>query len=541
MRVLLIEPGYKNKYPPMSLMKISTYHKRKNDDVLFIKGNKVLSKKWDRIYITTLFTFYYNDVLKTINHYKQYVNNLDDIFVGGIMATLLTDDLKKDTGLNNIIKGRLFSSNLLGFHDNENIDIMPLDYDILNDIEYIYPSGDNFFAYITRGCVNKCPFCAVPILEGNLSITNNIKEQIQLSREHFGDKRNLLLMDNNILGIPNFHLQKIVEDLNVLGFKTSKTYTYPSKFLLLYDTYNRYKNQKKNTTLIEKKLLSLYNELLKKKISLKYKEKINILLNNIGSLYQNEQEMILNNIEFFSSLEKKYSYKNKMQRYVDFNQGLDARLLTEEKMKILSNLPIRPFRIAFDKIQYKEIYIQAIKLAIKYNIKEFSNYLLYNFNDHPIDLYKRLKINIELSEKYNVHIYSFPMKYEPIENKKRGYTDSNWNNHFLRSVKAILNVSKGVFSGNKSFFERAFGKNEEEFLEILSMPKTLLIYRLYYEKIGITDNWKKSFRSLSSIEKTELLNLVSNKKYISSSKNINNILRYYNPKILNKEKDINLI
>lgn len=541
MRVLLIEPGYKNKYPPMSLMKISTYHKRKNDDVLFIKGNKVLSEKWDRIYITTLFTFYYDDVLKTINHYKQYVNTLDDIFVGGIMATLLTDELKKDTGLNNIIKGRLFSSNLLGFHDNENIDIMPLDYDILNDIEYTYPSGDNFFAYITRGCVNKCPFCAVPILEGNLSITNNIKEQIQLSRKHFGDKRNLLLMDNNILGIPNFHLQKIIEDLNVLGFKTNKTYTYPSKFLLLYDTYNRYKNQKKNTNIIEKKLLSLYNELLKKNISLKYKEKINILLDDIGSSYQDEQEMILNNIEFFSSLEKKYSYKNKMQRYVDFNQGLDARLLTEEKMKILSNLPIRPFRIAFDKIQYKEVYIQAMKLAIKYRIREFSNYLLYNFNDHPIDLYKRLKINIELSEKYNVHIYSFPMKYEPIENKKRGYIDSNWNNHFLRSVKAILNVSKGVFSGNKSFFERAFGKNKEEFLEILSMPKTLLIYRLYYEKIGITDNWKKSFRSLSSIEKTELLNLVSNKKYISSSKNINNILRYYNPKILNKENNINLI
>lgn len=541
MRVLLIEPGYKNKYPPMSLMKISTYHKRKNDDVLFIKGNKILSEKWDRIYITTLFTFYYNDVLKTINHYKQYVNKLDDIFVGGIMATLLTDDLKKDTGLNNIIKGRLFSSNLLGFNDNENIDIMPLDYDILNDIEYVYPSGDNFFAYITRGCVNKCPFCAVPILEGNLSITNNIKEQIQLSREHFGDKRNLLLMDNNILGIPNFHLQKIVDDLNLLGFENSKTYTYPSKFLLLYDTYNRYKNQKKDTSLIEKKLLSLYNELLKKKIAPKYKEKIDIILNDIGSSYLNEQDMILNNIEFFSSLEKKHAYKKKMQRYVDFNQGLDARLLTEEKMKILSKLPIRPFRIAFDKIQYKEIYIQAVKIAIKYNIKEFSNYLLYNFNDNPIDLYKRLKINIDLSEKYHVHIYSFPMKYEPIENKKRGYTDSNWNNHFLRSIKAILNVSKGVFSGSKSFFERAFGKNEEEFLEILSMPKTLLIYRVYYENVGITANWKKSFRALNSIEKTELLNLVSNKIYTSSSRNINNILRYYNPKILNKEHNINLI
>ena len=38
MRVLLVEPGYKNKYPPMGLMKISTYHKQLGDEVRFVKG-----------------------------------------------------------------------------------------------------------------------------------------------------------------------------------------------------------------------------------------------------------------------------------------------------------------------------------------------------------------------------------------------------------------------------------------------------------------------------------------------------------------------
>ncbi len=39
-KILLIEPGYKNKYPPLGLMKIAQYHgpNGKRDNVRFIKG-----------------------------------------------------------------------------------------------------------------------------------------------------------------------------------------------------------------------------------------------------------------------------------------------------------------------------------------------------------------------------------------------------------------------------------------------------------------------------------------------------------------------
>src|SRR5580704_16788510 len=38
-KILLIEPNYKNKYPPIGLMKIATYHRILGDDIRFFKGD----------------------------------------------------------------------------------------------------------------------------------------------------------------------------------------------------------------------------------------------------------------------------------------------------------------------------------------------------------------------------------------------------------------------------------------------------------------------------------------------------------------------
>lgn len=81
----------------------------------------------------------------------------------------------------------------------------------------------------------------------------------------------------------------------------------------------------------------------------------------------------------------------KRNRYIDFNQGMDARLATDENMKKLAEINIRPLRIAFDHYEQREIYCRAIRLAAKYGIKDLSNYLLYNFEDKPDDLYYRMQ------------------------------------------------------------------------------------------------------------------------------------------------------
>src|SRR5438445_840474 len=91
--ILLIEPGYKNKYPPLGLMKIAAYHgpHGKKDNVKFIKGERdlsVLNVAWDRIYVTTLFSFEWKTIAKSINFALRAAHNQPaKVFVGGIAAS----------------------------------------------------------------------------------------------------------------------------------------------------------------------------------------------------------------------------------------------------------------------------------------------------------------------------------------------------------------------------------------------------------------------------------------------------------------------
>lgn len=111
----------------------------------------------------------------------------------------------------------------------------------------------------------------------------------------------------------------------------------------------------------------------------------------------------------------KFYKKNERVRFIDFNQGLDARLASDEKMQKISEIAICPLRIAFDHWQMKDTYLLAVKTASKYGIRNLSNYLLYNFHDHPDELYERMRLNVNLCAELEIAIYSFPMKYHPIE------------------------------------------------------------------------------------------------------------------------------
>ena len=527
-KVLLIEPNYKNKYPPMGLMKISTYHKMQGDDVHFVKGinPNIDLEIWDRIYITTLFTFDFEISVNTINHYMRLTTNINTLYVGGIMASLMPEKIIEATGIarDHILTGLFTDTSVVGDNNNINIDQLPLDYDILEEIDYKYPAGDNYFAYITRGCPNHCSFCAVPILEPNFHVTNNIIEQINTIDRKYGPKRHLLLLDNNILNAPN--LKELVDDLCNAGFARGSKYVDQG-------TYNivmmRYHNGDR-AEFLDKKIMD-YLENFKKRI--KSKELLDTFLRIIIDSEDADDyaEYMLEHEQELSPIIERYRNKVPKARYIDFNQGVDGRKINDENMAQIARLAIRPLRIAFDDIKLKSKYCTAVRTAHNHGINEISNYILFNYKDKPEDLYERLRVNIELNRELGINIFSFPMKYSPIDRTDRNFIGKHWTKKSLRAISAILQVTKGVVAAGSDFFYKAFGNTLEEYFEILAMPRELIMFRYYFEKKGITAKWQKLYRNLSEEQKQELMKFVSNTvselKKMPCPKHFKKILPYY--------------
>lgn len=506
MRVLLVEPNYKNKYPPMGLMKISTYHKMLGDEVRFVKGfdPEVDEEVWDRIYVTTLFTFDFDTDVQTINHYKLLVNDISDLYVGGIMASLMPDKIVASTGIerSHILTGLFTDTSVVGDDNNINVDELPLDYDILEQIDYKYPAGDNYFAYTTRGCPNHCSFCAVPILEPNFRVTNNIIDQIKTIDEKYGPKQHLLLLDNNVLNAVD--LKGLVDDLCTAGFGRGAKYVNPGAYNIVM---MRYKNGDRAEFLDKK--MAAYLESFKKRI--KSAEMLETFLQVVIGAEDAEDyaQYMLEHEEELSPIIEKYRSKAKKARYLDFNQGVDGRKINDENMEQLARLAIHPLRIAFDDIKLKDVYCKAVRTAHRHGINQISNYILFNYKDKPEDLYERLRVNIELNEELGIQIFSFPMKYSPISETDRTYIGANWCKKSIRAISAILQVTKGVVAAGSSFFYKAFGNNLEEYHEILAMPRELIMFRSYFEENGTTAKWQALYRQLTDEQKDRLMKLVS--------------------------------
>ena len=451
--ILLIEPGYPNKYPPLGLMKLAAYHGSfgQGDHVTFIKGEdqEVLSQAWDRVYVTTLFTFEWKRTASAIDFAIRAAGDQPErVFVGGIAVSLMHDAFLNEPRWAGVrfIKGLLDAAPAVslalsvddydfGADDLTGVPIEELvpDYGILEHIDYAYPVHDAYFGYASRGCVRSCSFCGVPKLEGAQREMPPLSNLVEGVRKRYGDKKDLVLMDNNITASARY--KEVIAEIRDLGFTPGAK------------------------------------------------------LSRDG--------------------------KPPVKRRVDFNQGVDARILAQSSMFIreMATICISPLRIAFDHIGVRKVYEKSIRMAADNQITSLSNYMLYNFMDNPNDLYQRMRLNIDLNEELGIRIWSFPMRYQPVTLKDRSHVGKKWNRYYLRSFQLMLQATRGVVSGSPAFFLRAYGENSEEFERLLKLPHAFIFYRDYFENgegRAQREEYESLRQRLSESQERELGSLLAN-------------------------------
>jgi len=196
MNVLLVEPYYGRKYPPLGLMKIATWHKRRGDTVQYVRANSFIDVDFKPhiIYVTSLFTWDLPVVVSTVNTFKHRFPNAK-IKIGGVGASAMPEYVKEKTGIVPHI-GVL-----------KNIDDVPPDYTISEETKKL----DSSLVFTSRGCPHKCDYCIVKTLEPKQYIIKGWAKSIDSS------KKKTVLFDNNILYSPDEHVKKVFRVLGESG------------------------------------------------------------------------------------------------------------------------------------------------------------------------------------------------------------------------------------------------------------------------------------------------------------------------------------
>jgi hypothetical protein len=354
--ILLVEPRYYTKYPPLGLLKLSAYHKSLGNTVELVKGTAVnaYEEEPDIIYVTSLFTWAWKPVWDAVQFYSTYFPEAE-LWLGGLYASLMPGH----AALSGINPKRIFEgifSKVEGFRP---------DYSLVPEWNKKEKAS---IIFSSRGCIRACTFCGVSRIEGSL---NSEKKSIRnLIWE--GHKR-VILFDNNFLASRGW------EDV-------------------------------------------------------------------LSEIYE-------------------------LDLTVDFNQGLDARLLTERVAKKISKVKIDRFiRLSYDTLEIGPFVKKAIQLLKLHGIdgRNILVYALYNFTDSPQDLFVRIKDILSWGA------VAYPMRFQPVYTlTKNNHIAPKWDETRLNAVQRARRVigSGGAFPPYKGMIKvkvegcRTFDEAFSEFMQ----------------------------------------------------------------------------
>lgn len=311
-KALLVQPKYYSPFPPLPLLKLAALFP--NSRLVFYPDTPEPEFVPNVIFVTSLFTWTWESVQKAVAHYARAYPKAK-IILGGIYTSLMPEHAESEIQPHIVWVGQI----------PEVEDLMPR-YDLV-------PENTKSIVFASRGCVRKCPFCAVPKLEPQYKGIARISPLVH--PEH----SEIVLLDNNFLASP-------------------------------------YK-------------LEILNELAH--------------LRNVRN--------------------KRY--------LIDFNQGLDARLIGLETAVALRNLKLKCVRLAYDSTVVRNSLRKAIDYLMMagFRGKDIIVYTMYNYQDTPDDFLERVQDLLD----WGVVVY--PMMYQPTDALvKNSYVAPGWDPEILEMV-----------------------------------------------------------------------------------------------------------
>jgi len=154
---------------------------------------------------------------------------------------------------------------------------------------------------------------------------------------------------------------------------------------------------------------------------------------------------------------------------VDFNQGLDGRLLTEEVALKVSKCKMATIRLAYDYIGVGPYIEKAVQRLGELGVskRKVIVYTLFNYIDDPENFFHRVR------DLLNWGAVCYPMRFEPLTSlEKNQYVSPRWDTERLEMVAKARRVIgyAGAFPPYKGLVEKF--NRAKDFDEAFSLRPT---------------------------------------------------------------------